>query len=310
MSRDQPDRNSDTQDWDAMKTLTTWEEGHTIISKDLQPQQSENPPQRPRSAACLFDDCEPREALVIDDGHQRTSSKKQKNKKKKDPHDKCRRHGVAVCQPKFAFAQKMKTKVTAGIKAMCDVYKKDAKDKLLNGFWCVALGGKKTQQSLLEPVELPDRILFFHISLVWGGFQQFSPTVLEMMYLSPDGGPLAWPPPDSVRLASTGRFLNYTEWLSLLDVRMQWSLLVYEVESSAGLVPYFSCADIHVSKLQVPLYVVWNGPSDLVKMKKAGKTGADVLFDGGTTLASRARSTGCTSHWIRMSLVVGVNKTC
>lgn len=152
MSRDQPDRNSDTQDWDAMKTLTTWEEGHTIISKDLQPQQSENPPQRPRSAACLFDDCEPREALVIDDGHQRTSSKKQKNKKKKDPHDKCRRHGVAVCQPKFAFAQKMKTKVTAGIKAMCDVYKKDAKDKLLNGFWCVALGGKKTQQSLLEPV--------------------------------------------------------------------------------------------------------------------------------------------------------------
>jgi len=60
----------------------------------------------------------------------------------------------------------------------------------------------------------------------------------------------------------------------------------------------------------VPQYVVWNGPSDLVKMKKAGKTGADVLFDGGTTLASRARSTGCTSHWIRMSLVVGVNKTC
>ncbi len=226
--------------------------------------------------------------------HGHAHGSKQKRKEKKDKHRKCRLYGIPFCQERFSHFERMRTKIIFAVRAMCSVQSEpllpllqnqkgkpkdsEMKQKLLSGLWCFAFGGKVTQSQLGPDVasapseQKAHKVHFFHVSYVWGGLQQFNPTVMVCKLKASSGNDEAdieWPLPPTVFFVPTIEILSFHEWLAKLDVHMQWTLQIYELSTAAKPIAHFCFSKMEACKqVKLPEYVVWHGPADCKKQKK------------------------------------------
>lgn len=209
----------------------------------------------------------------------------------KDHHKKCRATGIPVCRQQVL--QKIQSKFVAAVRTIVAAQKKDEyKQELLHGFWCFALRGTKTQ-AVLGPAPLlweessqqkQCATYLCHASFVFGGLQQFNPTVLLCDLCDPHGEnaghDVPWPLPETIQFTHDGKFLVFHELArQLFDVEMEWTLQIYKLLDSNAVSASFSTAQMQAKRHGIPELRFWRGISQERGKRKFGPGTLAALMD-------------------------------
>ena len=279
----------------------TWVQKHKIIDRPLECKAAKGPEpeQKKSSALSIFDALEEHPSIDKDDPIPVQSSKSfesfGRGAKKKYEHDSDKQQPehkkcIQCCRPVCRLPiSKLERKMTVAVQMFCNVDKgnqskgnnKDGfKQDLLDGMWFLALHGKPCQKKirgdsvLEENAAAQETLLFLHIAFVWGGLRFFYPCVNVCDVFLNDGSDekaTGWPLPSHVFVKAQCTFLDYYEWLGLMDLDSQWSVQVFELIGTEQPCADFCAASVQAQKhSQLPEHIVWHGPSDYSSFSRGG----------------------------------------
>ena len=278
-----------------------WVQKHKIIDRPVECKAAKGPEpeQKKNSALSIFDALAEPPSIHKDDAIPVQSSKSSgrgakkkceydKEKQQPEEHRKC----IQCCRPVCRLPiSKLERKMTLAVQMFCNVEKGDQskgtnkgkggfKQDLLDGMWFLALHGKPRQKKirrdfvLEENAAAEETLLFLHVAFVWGGLRFFFPCVNVCDVFLNDGADekaTRWPLPSHVFVKAQCTFLDYYEWLGLMDLDRQWSVQVFELIGTEQPCADFCAASVQAQKhSRLPEHIVWHGPSDYSSFSRGG----------------------------------------